>query len=259
MPKSRPSGWRVLFTALLPAFFSGDAFADGLPIAVAANFSGPMTEISSLFAAESGHRLLVSYGSTGKFYAQIRNGAPFAVFLAADVEHPARLLREKNAVPGTAFTYAVGKLAIWSRKHPPGHAWEEVLRKGEFRHLAIANPKLAPYGVAAKETLIKLGLWEALHRRIVTGESIAQAYQFVATRNADLGFVALSQLKENKISPQEAVWEIDQSYYNPLKQGAVMLKAGQKDARATAFLSFLKDPRVLAIIQRHGYELPGKQ
>lgn len=186
-----------LIGGLLITGFCLSASAGEVKVAVAANFTAPMKIIAADFENATGHKAVLSSGATGKFYTQIRNGAPFDVFLAADDETPARLLREKAAVAGTRYTYAIGKLALWSAKPGMVDASGEVLRKQDFRHLAITSPKLAPYGAAAAETMTQLGLLNALQPKFVQGENIGQTYQFVATGNAELGFVALSQIYQN--------------------------------------------------------------
>ena len=190
---------------------SGFASADEVQVAVAANFTAPMKMIAAEFEKDSGHKVQLSFGSTGKLYAQIKNGAPFEVMLAADEKTPAKLEKEGAGVAGSRFTYAIGKLVLWSPK--PGYVDEkgEVLAKGDFKHVSIANPKLAPYGVAAIETLTALKLLESIEPKLVQGENIAQTHQFVATGNAELGFVALSQvMKGGKISEGSA-WVIPSS------------------------------------------------
>ena len=191
----------ISLTGLFLALMAHGACAAEVQVAVAANFTAPMQKIAAAFEQDTGHRAKLAFGATGKFYAQIRNGAPFEVLLAADDETPAKLEREGAALAGSRFTYAIGRLALWSAR--PGYVDDqgEVLKRGAFKHLAIANPKLAPYGAAAVETLDRLGLLAALQPKFVQGENIAQTFQFVSTGNAELGFVALSQVMEDgKIS-----------------------------------------------------------
>ncbi|MGE5466908.1 MAG: molybdate ABC transporter substrate-binding protein [Ignavibacteria bacterium] len=242
----------LLLAAL--AFFSARAHADEIPIAVAANFTAPMQKIAPAFEKETGHRLVVSYGGTGKFYAQIRNGAPFEVLLSADDETPARLVAEGAAVSGSAFTYAVGKLVLWSPKPAIVDAAGEVLKQG-FDHIALANPKLAPYGAAAVETMKMLGVYDTLVPRFVVAENIGQAYQFVATGNAPLGFVALSQvLKEGRI--EGSAWVVPARLHQPIRQDAVILAPGKGKPGPAALMNYLKSPAAQAVIRSFGYEVP---
>jgi len=231
------------------------AQADEVQVAVAANFAGPFQQIAAGFAAATGHQAVVSTGSTGKFHTQIAHGAPFAVLIAADDETPAKLIKEGLAVKGSFFTYAVGRLVLWSAR--PGYvdAKGEVLRTGDFQHLAVANPKLAPYGAAAMEVLSKWGLSGKLAPRIVQGENIAQAHQFVATGNAELGFVALSQVAVPGKPQQGSSWLVPTELYTPIRQNAVLLKAGANQAAAQALLTYLQSDAAKAVIQAWGYGL----
>ena len=229
--------------------------ADEVPVAVAANFSAPMQMIAAEFEKDSGHKVVAAYGSTGKFYAQIKNGAPFEVLLAADDETPTRLAAENAAVAGSQFTYAIGKLVLWSAKPAVVDSQGEVLKKGGFDHIAIANPKLAPYGAAAVQTLKTLGVYDALQPKIVTAESIAQSWQFVSSGNALLGFVALSQvLKDGKI--EGSAWVIPASLYPPIRQDVVILEKGKGKPAAEALVKYLKGDKARAIITSFGYSLP---
>jgi molybdate transport system substrate-binding protein len=222
-------------------------------VAVAANFSAPMQAIAARFAEDSGHRAQLSFGSTGKFYTQIRSGAPFAVLLAADQRTPERLEHEGLAVADSRFTYATGTLVLWSRDGATVDAQGEVLRRGHFAHLAIADPRVAPYGAAAIETLGALGLLESLRPRLVQGTSIAQAYQFVATGNAELGFVALSQvIRDGRIGSGSA-WIVPSALHAPLRQDAVLLAPGRDDAPAAALMAFLRGAVAQEIIRAWGY------
>jgi len=224
-------------------------------VAVAANFTAPMQKIAASFEQDTGHKVSLSFGSTGKFYAQIKNGAPFQILLAADDETPLKLEREGATVAGARFTYAVGRLVLWSKQ--PGLVDDkgDVLRKGTFAHIAMADPKLAPYGLAATETLDKLGLKQALQSRIVQGESIAQAYQFVATGNAELGFVALAQVMSEGRIAEGTAWVVPVNLHAPLRQDAVLLLSGKDNAAAVALLAYLKGERARAIIRSYGYEI----
>lgn len=231
------------------------ALADEVQVAVAANFTAPIQAIARDFEHDTGHTLVASYGATGQFYAQIKNGAPFEVFLAADDSTPAKLEQEQATLPGSRFTYAIGKLALWSAK--PGYvdAKGEVLNKGAFQHLSIANPKTAPYGLAATQVLDRLGLKDALAGRLVEGQNIGQAFQFVATGNAELGFVALSQIyKDGKVSAGSA-WIVPANLYEPIRQDAVILARGKDNAAAKALVEYLKGPKAAAVIKAYGYAL----
>lgn len=230
------------------------AQADEVSVAVAANFTAPMRQIAADFEKATGHKIVASYGATGKFYAQIKNGAPFEVLLAADDETPARLLKENAAVPGSAFTYAIGKLVLWSAKPAVVDAQGEVLKKGGFAHIALANPKLAPYGAAGVEVMKALGAYEALQPKIVTAENIAQAQQFISTGNALLGFVALSQvLKDGKI--EGSAWLVPARLHSPIRQDAVILNNGKDKPAAQALADYLKGDKAKAVIKSFGYEL----
>jgi molybdate transport system substrate-binding protein len=240
---------------LAGALALGTAQAGEVSVAVAANFSAPMQKIAAAFERDTGHKAVLAFGSTGRFYAQVKNGAPFQVLLAADDETPAKLAAEGFADAATRFTYATGRLVLWSAQPGFVDAQGEVLRQGGFDKLAIADPRLAPYGAAAVETMNKLGLWAALQPKIVQGENIAQAHQFVATGNAQLGFVALSQvMADGRIGPGSA-WVVPAALHAPIRQDAILLKAGQGNEAATALLRYLRGAAAQAIIRAHGYEL----
>lgn len=240
-------------SALLLCGIVGAAHGGEVQVAVAANFAGPLARIGEGFTAATGHTLQVSAGATGKFYAQIRAGAPFDVLLAADDQTPQKLVAEQLAVAGTAFTYAIGKLVLWSAKAGFVDGEGKVLAGAAFSHLAIANPKIAPYGVAGIEVLKARGVYEATAPRLVNAESIAQAYQFVSTGNAELGFVALSQVALPGRPPQGSYWLVPQALYAPIRQDAVLLKAGESNAAARELLSYLRSARALALIESYGY------
>lgn len=231
------------------------AHAGDVQVAVAANFAAPMERIAGEFAKDTGNRALVITGSTGKLYAEITNGAAFEVFLAADAQTPKRLEDEGYTVAGRRFTYATGKLVLYSAT--PGLVDDQgaVLRSGRFQHLAIANPKTAPYGAAAVEALKALGLWDAVQARLVVGESIAQAYQFTASGNADLGFVALSELHAPGHPPKGSWWLVPANLYRPIRQDAVLLKKGADDPAARALFDYLRTEKARSIIRAYGYEL----
>jgi len=239
------------------AGFVSTAVAEEVRVAVAANFLATLNEIITNFQADTSHTILVSSGSSGKLYAQIKNGAPFDVFFSADAERPQLLEEEGLAVKGSRFVYSVGRLTLWSPDSNviQGEA-RHILSDGHFDHLAIANPKTAPYGRAAEQTLKKMGLWESLKDRIVQGENIGQAFQFVFSRNAQLGFVALSQVLDPKINGSGSRWDVPTSFHDALEQEVVLLMTGQNHAGAKAFLEYVKGDNSRAIIERFGYELP---
>lgn len=236
---------------LCVVFTVQSSLADEVQVAVAANFSLPMQAMAAGFERETGHKLVVSVGSTGKFYAQIKNGAPFEVVLAADAETPAKLEREGFGVSGSRFTYAVGKLVLWSAKAGYVDDRGEVLKRGEFNHLAIASPKVAPYGAAAMEVLTQLGLVERLQPKLVQAENIGQAHQFVASGNAELGFVALSQV----IKGEGSGWLVPDHLYQPIRQEALLLIPGQDKPGAVALMQYLGQDQARAVIRSFGYGL----
>jgi molybdate transport system substrate-binding protein len=219
---------------------------------VAANFTEPAQEIAARFKAATGHEAVMSFGSSGQFYTQIANGAPFEVLLSADAERPAKAEAEGLAVKGSRFTYAGGRLVLYSTDPKLVDARGTVLAKGAFQKVAIADPKTAPYGLAAVQTIARLGLTARLAPKIVQGSSIAQAYQYAQTGAAELGFVALSQVIK---TPGGSRWIVPASYHAPIVQQAVLLKSGARDPAATAFLKFLKGSQARAIIKRYGYEV----
>jgi len=249
---------RALTFALifLSSVFLTSADAAEVRVAVAANFLATFNKIVSAFEQRTGDTVLVSPGSTGKLYVQIKNGAPFDVFFAADSRRPRLLEQEGLAVKHSRFTYAVGRLTLWSADPALVNGnGTSVLGKGSFTHLALANPKTAPYGTAAKQTLKALGLWGQVKGRLVQGENIGQTFQFVASRNAQLGFVALSQVLDPKINGAGSRWDVPSTLYNPLEQQVVLLKNGQKNAAATALLEYVKGEKGQAVIRRFGYGL----
>ncbi len=241
-----------LFCCMLIAF---PVHADQVQVAVAANFAGPMEKVAAAFKEKTGHEVLISKGSTGKFYAQIKNGAPFEVFFSADDETPAKLEQEGQAVAGSRFTYAIGRLVLWSTKPDFVDDKGEILKKGNFERLAIASPKLAPYGRAAEETLKALGLYDKLEPKFVIGENIAQANQFVATGNAELGFVALSQVYEDGKIKQGSAWIVPILLHKPIRQDVVLLNPGKDKPAAKALLEFMKSDAAKAIVTAAGYSL----
>ena len=227
--------------------------ADEIRVAVASNFTAAIKHISERFQKDTGHTITLIFGSTGKHYAQIKNGAPFDAFFAADVKRPALLEQEGVAVPGSRFTYAVGKIILWSPQPGLVDTEANVLKKSDFHHLAIANPKLAPYGQAAREVLQAYGVWEQLQDRLVRGENIEQCYQFVESGNAELGFVAYAQLKRPDHPLAGSMWIVPQALYTPIEQQAVLLKDHEA---ARAFMAFAKSARARKIIQDLGYDTP---
>lgn len=229
-----------------------EARAAEVHVAVAANFAAPIEKLASAFERETGHKLIVATGSTGKFYAQIHAGAPFEVLLAADDETPKKLVAEGLAVAASEFSYARGTLVLWSARAGVVDAQGAVLKRGSFAHLAICNPKLAPYGLAAVETMKSLGLYETLKPKLVEAENIAQAFQFTATSNADLGFVALSQ-----VIPlgKTAYWVVPENLHSPIQQDAVLLRKGEANPAAAAFLKYLREDAARALILSYGYRL----
>lgn len=241
-----------LLLSVFPFFVS----AAEVHVAAASNFTQPLEKLSAKFAQDTGHKVILSYGATGKISTQITNGAPFQVFLSADQEHPKKLIQSRKAVAGTESTYAIGKLVLWSPQLKDIGPRAEALKLGQFKHLSIANPKLAPYGQAAKETLEKMGLWEKFRSRVVLGENITQAYQFVSTGNAELGFIALSQIKQDGKNPEGSFWVVPQSRYSAIKQDVVLLEKGKDNPAAKQFLEFLKSDQAKKIIEKYGYELP---
>lgn len=234
--------------------WAGLLHAGVVSVAVAANFTAPMQKIAAVFEQDTGHKAVLSFGSTGKFYAQIKNGAPFQVLLAADDETPRRLGTEGLAVAGTQFTYAIGRLVLWSKQ--PGLVDDkgEVLRTGRFERLAMADPRLAPYGAAAVDSLTQLGLLPGLQARLVQGESIGQAYQFVATGNAVLGFVALSQVTTDGRLTEGSAWVVPANLHTAIRQDATVLASGKDNPAAAALMVYLKGDKARAIIRSFGYE-----
>ena len=239
----------VLLCLTTMAAQAGDA-----QIAVAANFSAPVKRIAEAFERASGHKATLVTGATGKFYAQIVNGAPFDVLLAADDETTAKLEKEGHAT-GARFTYAIGRLVLWSATPGLVDVDGAVLKRGTFRHIAVANPRLAPYGQAAMEALATLGLAEALRPRFVLGENIAQTHQFVASGNAELGFVALAQVTKDGRIGEGSGWIVPAQLHQPIRQDAVLLANGKEKPAAAALLQYLANEKSKAIIKSYGYDL----
>lgn len=240
---------------LASAFFASIAHGETISVAVASNFTAPMQKIAAEFAKDTGHKAELSFGATGKFYAQINNGAPFGVLLAADESTPVKIANEGQGVAATRFTYAIGKLVLWSQKDGYVDEKGDVLRRQDFRHIAIANPRLAPYGLAAEQTLTKLGLLEQDKPKFVQGENIGQTYQFAATGNAQLGFVALSQIMEDGKIRSGSAWVVPSQMYEPIRQDAIMLNSAKDNVAAQALMDYLKGKKARAIITSYGYAL----
>jgi molybdate transport system substrate-binding protein len=245
-----------VLVSLLLGVFSNSSFAGEVNAAVAANFTAPMQQIAAAFQKNTGNTVKLSFGSSGKFYSQIKEGAPYDVILAADEAIPQHLEQDGLAARSSSFVYALGKLVLWSAQPGLVDAKGAVLGKGDFNKLAYADPKLAPYGMAAKETLEKLGLWNSVQGKLVTGENITQTYQFAATGNAELGFVALSQVyKDGKVT-EGSWWLVPSNLYSPIKQSAVQLNAAKDPVAAKAFMAYLKSKKSADIIRSFGYEMP---
>ncbi len=246
-------GKRIV-ACLLLALAAGLVQAAEVSVAVAANFTAPMQKIAALFEQRTGHKAVLSFGSTGKLYAQIRNGAPFQVLLAADDKTPARLEAEGLTAAGARFTYAVGRLALWSSQGALVDPQGAVLRSNLFTRLALADPKLAPYGAAAVETLNRMGLLADVTPKIVYGENIAQAYQFVFSGNAELGFVALSQIFVDGKVGSGSAWVVPTTMHAPIRQDVVLLKTGESQVAARELMAFLRSDAALAVIRSYGYD-----
>jgi molybdate transport system substrate-binding protein len=234
---------------------AGVARAGEVQVAVASNFTAPMQRIAAEFEKDTGNKAVLAFGATGKFYAQINNGAPFEVLLAADDDTPTRLDAEHKTVPGTRFTYATGKLVLWSAKAGYVDARGQVLHGTSYAHLAIANPKAAPYGAAAVETLHKLHVWEQVQAKLVQGENIGQAFQFVSTGNAPLGFVALSQVWRDGAFTSGSGWIVPDNLHSPIRQDAVILAKGAANPAARALELYLKSDKAKSIIRAFGYAI----
>lgn len=233
--------------------WSAQAQAAEVAVAVAANFTAPMKKIAAEFEKDTGHKAELSFGATGKFYAQINNGAPFGILLAADDTTPEKLAKEGKGVADSRFTYAIGTLVLWSPKAGYVDDKGEVLKTGDYKHIAIANPKLAPYGTAAMEVLNKLGLSAQVQPKVVMGENIAQTYQFAATGNAQLGFVALSQVMENGKIREGSAWQVPGNMHEPIRQDAIVLNGAKDNEAATALMKYLRSPKAHDIIRSYGY------
>jgi molybdate transport system substrate-binding protein len=230
------------------------ALAEEVLVAVAANFVPPFREVASEFEKATGHTVQVASGATGGFYTQIKNGAPFDVFFSADNERPKLLEDEGLGVKGSRFTYAIGRLVLWS-PDPSLIKGEDTLRSASFKRLAIANPKTAPYGMAAMQAMQKLGVWESIQPRLVMGEGLGQTMGFIESGNAQLGFLALSQVLDPKIMGKGGRWDVPVDMHEPIQQDVVLLTKGKDNAAAKALMEFMEGPQAKAIIVRYGYEL----
>ncbi|MDK2745331.1 MAG: molybdate ABC transporter substrate-binding protein [Nitrospira sp. BO4] len=252
---SRPSRLRLLILSLAFTLFPLlQVRAGDLTAAVAANFVPPFREIVMEFERATGHQVQVTSGSSGNFYSQIRNGAPFDVFFSADAERPKLLEDEGLGVKNTRFTYAIGRLVLWSA-NAEFVKGEETLRSKNFKRLAIANPKTAPYGVAAMQTLQALELWDSIQPQIVMGESIGQTMGFIESGNAQLGFLALAQAMDPKIKGKGSRWDVPSHLHEPITQDVILLTKGKDNRAATALMEFVTGPQARTIIERYGYEL----
>lgn len=245
----------MLLTLLATSLQAGE-----VTVAVASNFAKPMKQLARDFEHETGHQIKLSYASSGKFYAQIQHGAPYDVFLSADHEKPQQLIKINLAVEDSLFTYAIGRLALWSIDTNTVDKQGHVLKQRKFKHLAMAEPKLAPYGLAAQQTLEALSLLSDVRSKLVKGENISQTYQFVSTGNAQLGFVAWSQIIDTNTaqSTSGSAWLVPTQYHAPIKQQAVLLKRAQDKPAAKAFIAYLQSDAAKAIIQSAGYEVATK-
>ncbi len=241
---------------LLVALGATQAMAAEVKVAVAANFLAPLNDIAAAFKQSTGDTLVISSGATGQLFTQIQHGAPFEVMVSADRKTPEKLVSSGLADGASRFTYARGKLVLWSADAATVDAAGKVLTTGSFKHLAIANPQTAPYGLAATQVLAKLGLTASLQGKLVQGDNISQAKQFIDSGNAELGFVALSQVSKDGKLTKGSAWEVPLDQYDPIYQDAVLLKTGASNAAAKAFLSFLKGPQALAVMARYGYIKP---
>ena len=252
--RRRSLGW--VASAVVAMLMPLRLLAAEASIAVAANFTAPMKVIAQDFERDTGHKLTLAFGATGQFYAQIRHGAPFAILLCADDETPLKLEKEGLGVPGSRLTYATGKLVLWSKKPGLVDAKGDVLRSGQFDKVAIANPKLAPYGAAAMQTLDKMGVRERIAPKIVEGANITQTFQFASSGNAQLGFIALSQVYENGKIREGSAWVVPSDMHAPIKQDAVLLNPGKDNAAAAALLKYLQGDQARAVIRSFGYAHP---
>ena len=247
----------IVAVLVLCGLMSSPVQAGEVSVAVASNFAAPMERLAPLFQKETGHTVKVSTGASGKLYAQIRGGATFDVFLSADEEMPKQLMQDGFAVGGSRFIYATGKLVLWSAQPDLVDEKASVLNKGNFKMLAIANPRFSPYGVAAKETLTKLTMWNSIQEKLTKGENVTQTYQLVATEKADLAFIALSQvMRDGKMVEGGSWWLVPPEMHQPIRQSAVLLSHAKDQVAAKAFLAFLKSEKARTVMRGFGYEVP---
>ena len=245
---------RFLLSLVFVSLAVTPALAEQALVAVAANFVPPFREVAMEFEKATGHTVQVASGSSGAFFTQIKNGAPFDVFFSADSERPKLLEEEGLGVKGSRFTYAIGRLVLWS-PDPNLVKGEDTLRSEKFKHLAIADPKTAPYGVAAKQAMQKLEVWESVQYRLVLGESLGQTIGFIESGNAELGFLALSQVMDPKMKGKGGRWDVPSNLHEPIKQDVVLLAKGKDNPAAKSLMVFIGGPQATAIIERYGYEL----
>jgi molybdate transport system substrate-binding protein len=246
----------VAIVMILFSLVSLPVYSSEVNVAVASNFAAPMERIVALFQKESGHTVKVSLASSGKLYTQVKGGSPFDILLSADETIPKRLIQDGQAVGNSRFVYAIGKLVLWSSQPGFVDAKGAVLNKGNFTKLAIADPKLSPYGLAAKETLEKLVMWNAMQEKLIKGENVAQTYQLAATENAELAFISLSLIMHDGKINEGSWWLVPTELHNPIRQSAVILAGAKDKIAAQAFLEFLKSNKAITIIRSFGYELP---
>lgn len=251
----RSSFFKYLVCGVFPLLWAYQSLAAEVSVAVAANFSAPMKVIAQAFERETGHKAVLSFGATGQLYAQIKNGAQFSILLAADELTPAKIEKESLGVAGSRATYAIGQLVLWSKKLGRIDDQGEILKNGNFTKIAIANHKLAPYGSAAIEVLNHLGIMSQVKPKIVEGANIAQTFQFVFSENAELGFVALSQVYENGKLKQGSGWLVPASMYSPIKQDAILLNPGRDNPAALALMKYLQSDAAKRVILNFGYKI----
>jgi len=244
------AGWVTALMLVWVGFGIEPLAAEEIQVAVAANFAATMKDIVPEFEKETSHRAILSFGSTGKFYAQIKNGAPFEIFLAADTKTPLRLEQEGIAVSGSRYVYARGRLVLWSRVPGLVDSKGEVLKRGDFHYLALTNPKLAPYGQAAQQVLEGLGQWSTLQPKLVMGENLIQTHQYIMSGNAQLGFIAYSQIRQPGKAVEGSYWEIPSSLYDPIDQAVVILK---DSAAVRQLWDYLRSAFARRVIQSYGY------
>lgn len=246
-----------IFTGLIMMIVTAVAFAENVVVAVAANFKKPLQEISAKFQKVTGHTVSISAESSGKIMSQIQNGASYDIFLSADQAKPVKLEQENGITPGSRFTYAVGKLALWSATQGYVDKKGKVLTSGTYSHLAIADPKLAPYGLAATQVLQKMGLTAMVNDKLVVGKNIGATFGYIQTGNAELGFVALSQIYKNgKLAHGGSYWLVPKSYYKPILQDAVLLPGGRNNPAAVALMKYLRSPAARKVMKSYGYASP---